>query len=332
MHIIGADRVDVPVFAGTFAMNGNGEMTGTIWVEEGCYLGGPITITNTRSVGVVHDAVIEWMTRKNPEMEWSLPVTAETWDGSGHNYQGLNDANGFHVEKSHAFEALDAARGGPIVEGAVGGGTRMVCNEFKGGIGTSSRKIIIDGKSYTVGVLVQCNYGLREWLKVAGVPVGLEIQEPGICFEDSQYWREGMLDPPCDQESPGRDEDNGSIIVVVATDAPLLPHQLKRVAKRAGPALGRVGSFVSNGSGDIVVAFSTANEGAFGYEGVMNLEMLPNSSLTPIFQAAVLATEEAILNSMLAADTMLGANTIRVPGLPHEKLRELMEKYNRLQE
>ena len=328
----GANKIDVPVFAGTFAMNGNGEMTGTIWIEEGGQLGGPITITNTHSVGVVHDAVIEWMTRKNPEIEWSLPVTAETWDGSGYNYQGLNDANGFHVTKEHAFEALDSAAGGRVTEGAVGGGTGMVCNEFKGGIGTSSRIVEIEDHQFKVGVLVQCNYGLREWLKVAGVPVGFELQESGICFEDAELWNENMSDPPCDEAVAGREEDHGSIIVVIATDAPLLPHQLKRVARRAAPALGRVGSFVGDGSGDIFVAFSTANEDAFDQEGISELQMLPNSSMSRIFRGTVLATEEAILNAMIAADTMVGANTIRVPGLPHDKLQDVLRKYNRLDE
>ena len=328
----GADKIGLPVFAGTFAMNGNGEMTGTIWIEEGGQLGGPITITNTHSVGVVRDAVIEWLVRRKPDIEWSLPVTAETWDGSGYDYQGLNDANGFHVTREHAFAALESASGGRVTEGSVGGGTGMVCSEFKGGIGTASRLIDIEDQQFTVGVLVQCNYGLREWLKIAGVPVGLELQEPGICFEDARYWNENMVDPPCDEVAPGREEDQGSIIVVIATDAPLLPHQLKRVARRAAPSLGRVGSFVSNGSGDIFVAFSTANEHAFGHAAINDLQMLPNASMTPIFRATVLATEEAILNAMLAADTMVGANTIRVPGLPHKKLQEVLRKYNRLEE
>jgi L-aminopeptidase/D-esterase-like protein len=183
---------------------------------------------------------------------------------------------------------------------------------------------------YTVGVLVQCNYGLREWLKIAGVPVGQEIDEPRICFENAEYWFEESVDPPCNEDAMGRGEDQGSIIVVVATDAPLLPHQLKRVARRVGPALGRVGSFVSDGSGDIFIAFSTANAEAFGYEGVMQAQVLPNSSLTPIFKGAVLATEEAIINAMLAADTMVGANSIRVPGLPHAELQQVLRKYNRL--
>ena len=328
----GAENLDVPVFAGTFAMNGNGEMTGTIWIEEGGQLGGPITITNTHSVGVVHDAVIEWSIRKNPDIEWALPVTAETWDGSGYNYQGLNDANGFHVTKKHAFEALESARSGPVTEGSVGGGTGMVCNEFKGGIGTSSRAVVIEDLSFTVGVLVQCNYGRRDWLKVAGVPVGLELQEPGICLEDARFWNENLVDPPCGEPAPGRTDDQGSIIVIIATDAPLLPHQLKRMARRAAPALGRVGSFVSDGSGDIFIAFSTANEEAFDYDGINDVQVLPNSSMTPLFQATVLATEESILNAMLAADTMVGANTVRVPGLPHGKLQEVLRQYNRLEE
>lgn len=326
----GDAAVDIPVFAGTYALNGNGEMTGTIWVEEGGQLGGPITITNTHSVGIVRDTVIEWLVSLDKDIEWSLPVTAETWDGSGYSYQGLNDANGFHVTKDHVFNALNTASGGPVAEGSVGGGTGMVCNEFKGGIGTSSRIVEIDGESYTVGVLVQCNYGLREWLKVAGVPVGMEMQRPRICIENAEYWREGSLDLPCDDETAGREEDTGSIIVVVATDAPLLPHQLKRLARRVGPALGRLGSFAGNGSGDIFVAFSTANEKAFGYDAVMDLKMVPNSSLTPVFAATVLATEEAVLNAMLAADTMVGANTVRVPGLPHAELQRVLRKYNRL--
>jgi D-aminopeptidase len=279
----------------------------------------------------VRDAVIEWMLSKDDSLEWSLPVTAETWDGSGHDYQGLNDANGFHVTKQHAFEALDAARPGPVTEGSVGGGTGMVCNEFKGGIGTSSRIVEIESESYTVGVLVQCNYGLREWLKVAGVPVGLELEQPRICVENPEYWFATSLDLPCDEVGEGREQDTGSIIVVVATDAPLLPHQLKRVARRVGPALGRMGSFVGNGSGDIFIAFSTANAEAFGYEGVQEAAMLPNSSLTPVFAGAVLATEEAILNAMLASDTMVGANTVRVPGLPHAELQRVLQKYNRLE-
>jgi L-aminopeptidase/D-esterase-like protein len=320
------------VFAGTYALNGNGEMTGTIWVEEGGQLAGPITITNTHSVGVVRDSVIEWLVSQDKDLEWSLPVTAETWDGSGYSYQGLNDANGFHVKKKHVFNALDTASSGPVTEGSVGGGTGMVCNEFKGGIGTSSRVIEIDGESYAVGVLVQCNYGLRSWLKVAGVPVGMEMEQPKICVENAEYWREGSVDLPCDRKADGRVDDTGSIIVVVATDAPLLPHQLKRVARRVGPALGRLGSFAGNGSGDIFIAFSTANAKAFGYDAVMDLKMVPNSSINPVFEGAVLATEEAVVNSMLAADTMIGADTVRVPGLPHAELQRVLREYNRLNE
>ncbi|MDH3612410.1 MAG: P1 family peptidase [Gammaproteobacteria bacterium] len=328
----GAEGVQTPVFAGTYALNGNGEMTGTIWVEEGGQLAGPITITNTHSVGVVRDSVIEWLVSQDKDLEWSLPVTAETWDGSGYSYQGLNDANGFHVKKKHVFNALDTASSGPVTEGSVGGGTGMVCNEFKGGIGTSSRVIEIDGESYAVGVLVQCNYGLRSWLKVAGVPVGMEMEQPKICVENAEYWREGSVDLPCDRKADGRVDDTGSIIVVVATDAPLLPHQLKRVARRVGPALGRLGSFAGNGSGDIFIAFSTANAKAFGYDAVMDLKMVPNSSINPVFEGAVLATEEAVVNSMLAADTMIGADTVRVPGLPHAELQRVLREYNRLNE
>ncbi|MDH3806411.1 MAG: P1 family peptidase, partial [Gammaproteobacteria bacterium] len=210
--------------------------------------------------------------------------------------------------------------------------TGMVCNEFKGGIGTSSRVIEIDGESYAVGVLVQCNYGLRSWLKVAGVPVGMEMEQPKICVENAEYWREGSVDLPCDRKADGRVDDTGSIIVVVATDAPLLPHQLKRVARRVGPALGRLGSFAGNGSGDIFIAFSTANAKAFGYDAVMDLKMVPNSSINPVFEGAVLATEEAVVNSMLAADTMIGADTVRVPGLPHAELQRVLREYNRLNE
>jgi L-aminopeptidase/D-esterase-like protein len=325
----GAAGLDVPVFAGTFVLNGNGEMTGTIWVEEGGVLGGPITITNTHSVGLVRDAVIEWMVKRDPAMEWYLPVTAETWDGSGYGYQGLNDANGFHIRKEHVFAALDSARGGAVEEGAVGGGTGMVCHEFKGGIGTASRVVEIEGKTYTVGVLVQCNYGLRDWLRVAGVPVGQEIQQPRICVENAAFWKEGSVDPPCEQEAAGREQDLGSIIVVVATDAPLLPHQLERVARRVGPALGRLGSFANDGSGDIFIAFSTANGDAKSQDGVARIDMLLNYQMNPLFAGAVLATEEAVLNAMLAAETMVGADTVRVPGLPHAELQRVMKKYGR---
>ncbi len=293
------------VFAGWFTLNGNGEMTGTTWVEDSGFLDGPVMITNTHSVGVVRDAVIAWRVKNAPPDDdgywWSLPVVAETWDGE------LNDINGFHVKPEHVFHALDTAKGGPVEEGSVGGGTGMICNEFKGGIGTSSR--VLDSKygGYTVGVLVQCNYGSRSQLRIAGVPVGREISEHTV-----------------------RDDDVGSIIVVVATDAPLIPTQLKRVARKVSLGLGRDGSFSGDGSGDIFIAFSTANPGAAEPKGLRPLTMLPNQRLNPIFLATVQATEEAVVNAMVAAKTMKGINDVEVIGLPHDRLREVLKKYNRL--
>jgi D-aminopeptidase len=293
------------VFAGWFTLNGNGEMTGTTWLEDSGFLDGPVMITNTHSVGVVRDAVIAWRVKRAPPDEegysWSLPVVAETADDD------LNDMNGFHVKPEHVFHALDTARGGPVEEGSVGGGTGMICNEFKGGIGTSSRRLDAKFGGYTVGVLAQCNYGRRSQLRIAGVAVGREIPDHTV-----------------------RDEDIGSIIVVVATDAPLLPTQLKRVARRVSLGLGRLGSFASDGSGDIFIAFSTANPGVAGTKGLRQLTMLPNQRLNPIFLATVQATEEAIVNAMVAARTMKGINDFEVIGLPHDRLREVLKKYNRL--
>ena len=293
------------VFAGWFSLNGNGEMTGTTWLDESGFLDGPVMITNTHSVGVVRDAVVAWKVKHGaPDPEgywWSLPVVAETWDGE------LNDINGFHVKAEDAFHALDTAHAGPVEEGNVGGGTGMVCNEFKGGIGTSSRKTDAKAGGYTVGVLVQCNYGRREELRVAGVPVGRELSG-----------------------SDKRNKDIGSIIVVVATDAPLIPTQLKRVAKRVSLGLGRDGSYSGDGSGDIFIAFSTANPGALNSKGLRQITMLPNDQLDPIFLATVQATEEAIINAMIAAETMTGINNRTVVALPHDQLREVLRKHNRL--
>ncbi len=294
------------VFAGWFTLNGNGEMTGTTWVEESGFLDGPVMITNTHSVGVVRDAVIAWRVKQGPPDEdsywWSLAVVAETWDGY------LNDVNGFHVKPEHVFHALDSAHSGPVEEGNVGGGTGMVCNEFKGGIGTASRVLNTKQGRYTVGVLVQCNYGRRDQLRIAGVPVGREIQEQRT-----------------------RKDDVGSIIVVVATDAPLIPTQLKRLAKRVSLGLGRNGSYSGDGSGDIFIAFSTANPGAAVSQGLPHLTMLPNGQLDPLFLATVQATEEAIINAMVAAETMTGINNRTVIALPHGRLREVLKKYNRLE-
>ena len=295
-----------PAFAGWFTENGNGEMTGTTWVEESGFLYGPVMITNTHSVGVVRDAVIAWQVKHGTPIPledwWSLPVVAETWDGE------LNDINGFHVKPEDAFAAMDAARSGPLAEGNVGGGTGMICFEFKGGTGTSSRRLPETLGGYTVGVLVQCNFGTRELLRIAGVPVGREIPK-----------------------SPRRD-DTGSIIVVVATDAPLMPHQMKRLARRVTLGLGRLGSISGNGSGDIFIAFSTANAGVGLATKVTPVEMLPNERMNALFEATVQATEEAVVNAMVAAKTMTGINGYTVEALPHDQLRAILKKYNRLVE
>jgi len=313
-----------PAFAAWFSLNGDGEMTGTTWVEDSGLLEGPVMITNTLGVGVVHDAVVRWEARRSLEQydgdypAWaaSLPVVAETWDGT------LNDIFGLHVTTEDAFGAMEAAASGPVVEGNVGGGTGMICHRFKGGIGTSSRTVAVEGARYTVGVLVQCNYGSREQLRIAGVPVGQEIPDlmparPG----------EGGAPEPADD---GADRE-GSIIVVVATDAPLLPHQLKRVARRVSLGLGRQGSTSGNGSGDIFIAFSTANrDAAAGLTPVTRLELLANDHLNPVFGATVEATEEAIVNALVAAETMTGADDVTVYALPHDRLREILRRYGRL--
>ncbi len=307
----GRQSVNVPVFAGWYSLNGNGEMTGTTWVEESGFLEGPVMITNTHSVGVVRDAVIRWrVAQGGPDADddwWSLPVVGETWDG------WLNDINGFHVKPEHALHALNTAAAGPVEEGSVGGGTGMICNGFKGGIGTSSRQLAETEGGYIVGVLVQCNYGTRKNLRIAGIPVGREIEAP-----------EPYTFVPSDIA------ERGSIIVIVATDAPLLPHQLKRLARRVPLGLGRNGSISGNGSGDIFIAFSTANRDAAGASGVRDLKMLPNDSLDVVFAATVNATEEAIVNAMVAAKDMTGVDGHRVIGLPHDRLREVLKKYNRL--
>lgn len=303
-----------PVFGGWFSLNGNGEMTGTTWLEESGFLEGPIMITNTHSVGVVRDAVIAWRVKRGPPDAsgylWSLPIVAETYDGY------LNDINGFHVKPSHAFDALDGAKPGPVTEGNVGGGTGMICYGFKGGIGTASRKLDQNAGGYTVGVLVQANFGRRNQLRIAGVPVGTEITEGT---------RSSKLGGPLS-------EDVGSIIIVVATDAPLIAHQLKRLARRAALGVARTGSTSGDGSGDIFVAFSTANSGASRGEGTVQVTMLPNDRMNPLFEATVQATEEAIINALVAAETMIGVDGHKVIALPHDRLKEVLKKYNRLTE
>jgi L-aminopeptidase/D-esterase-like protein len=304
----GKDSIDL-VFGGWFSLNGNGEMTGTTWLDEGGFLEGPVMITNTSSVGVVRDAVITWQLRKSGlNQPWSLPVVAETWDG------WLNDIGGMHVKAEHAWEAIEKAQAGPVSEGNVGGGTGMVCHEFKGGIGTASRKLSERQGGYTVGVLVQCNYGSRHLLRIAGAPVGQEITE-------------GAFRSAGD---PERNGDVGSIIIVIATDAPLIPYQLKRIVKRAALGLARNGSIASNGSGDIFVAFSTANPGAAGAKEVFKADVLPNERMSALFEATVMATEEAVINALVAAETMTGYEGHTVAALPHGKLRETLKKYNRL--
>ena len=293
------------VFAAWFTLNGNGEMTGTTWVEESGFLEGPVMITNTHSVGVVRDAVIAWQMRKQGKtfQPWSLPVVAETWDGF------LNDINGFHVKPEHVSQSLDQAASGPVAEGNTGGGTGMVAHGFKGGTGTASRRFDVAGTNYVLGVLVQANYGSRSGLTIAGVPVGREITD---------------LTP---KQGPA---DTGSIIVVIATDAPLLPHQLQRVVKRAALGIAKNGGIGGNSSGDIFIAFSTANPGAGKEAKMANVAMLPNDLINPVFAATVQATEEAIINAMIAAETMTGVNGNTVYAIPHDRLKEVMKKYNRL--
>jgi len=297
-----------PVYGGWSALNGNGEMTGTTYLEEMGQVDGPIMLTNTHSVGVVHDAVIAWRVRAGPADAsgywWSSPVVAETWDGE------LNDINGFHVRAEHVDRALDSAQGGPVAEGNVGGGTGMVCHEFKCGIGTASRRVEIADQSFVAGALVQANYGTRDALTIAGVPIGKNL----------------LVD---DSRAPAPGGDSGSIVVVLATDAPLLPHQLKRVARRAALALGRMGSFAGNGSGDLFIAFSTANAEALSGVPVAHSTSLANDALDPLFLAVVQATEEAIVNALVAARDMQGTDGHVAKALPHAELVTLLKRYGR---
>ena len=322
-----------PVFGAWFTLNGNGEMTGTTWLQESGVLEGPIAITNTHSVGVVRDAILQWQVSRPGLQPWGLPVVAETYDGA------LNDINGFHVKPEHVLSALDGARGGPVAEGNVGGGTGMICHGFKGGIGTASRRLDARDGGYTVGVLVQCNYGLRRDLRIAGVPVGEEIPDLAGCVasRDStvrprarrcdEAGRTGP--PPGDDAAAEGQGEQGSIIVVVATDAPVLPHQLKRIATRVALGIGRTGGYGGNSSGDIFVAFSTANPGAARDSGTASVSIIPNPRMNPLFYATVQATEEAIVNGLLAADTMTGADDYRVYALPVDRLKAIMKKYGR---
>ena len=304
----GRDSKD-PVFAGWFPLNGNGEMTGTAWIDEAGFLEGPVFITNTHSVGTVRDASIAWAARNERLFQpWALPVVAETYDGV------LNDINGFHVKAEHVFAALDGARTGPVPEGNTGGGTGMICYGFKCGTGTASRRLDERSGGYLVGVLVQANHGRRRDLRIAGVPVGAEIPEPP----------ERRVAASRDPEA-----DSGSIIAVIATDAPLLPHQLKRLARRGALGLARTGSVSGDGSGDIFLAFSTANPGAAAAPETASVRMVSNRRISALFEAVVQSTEEAIVNALVAAETMTGANSRTVEAIPHDRLRAALQKYGR---
>ena len=320
IHPRGKHSTD-PVLAGWFTLNASGELTGTTWLEERGLIDGPISITNTHSVGVVRDASVAWMVDKGWPADWHAPVVGETYDGA------LNDINGFHVTKEHALEAMARATSGTVEEGAVGGGTGMVCNGFKGGIGTSSRRFEMLGRTYTVGVLVQCNYN---WdgtnLHLGGRDVSDELPGGQHCFIDRSIERHVTWYPYCDaaqadeMSEAGRD---GSIIIVVATDAPLLPNQLRRLAKRPSLAIGRLGGVSGDGSGDIFVAFSTANKGEYDENDFSTVVAFPNNGLTTVFRAAVEATEEAIVNAMVAADTVIGAGGLKIESLPEDKVRRI---------
>ncbi|MFT3892474.1 MAG: P1 family peptidase [Anaerolineales bacterium] len=300
-----------PVFAGWFPFNGNGEMTGSAWMEEGGFLEGPIGITNTHSVGVVRDTIIQWQVQQSRIFQgWSCPLVTETADG------WLNDINGFFVKPDHVMAALENAKSGSIAEGNVGGGTGMLCYEFKGGSGTASRKLSKEFGGWTVGAFAQTNFGRRYQLTVAGIPVGEHLKEDSI-------WTNG--------ENPFK-QDDGSLIIILATDAPLLPHQLRRLAKRASLGMARTGSIGGNGSGDIFLAFSTANpNAATGNEkGIAEIHALSNNFIDPLFAASAYATEEAIINSMVAAEDMTGHKGVSVKALPHDKLIAILKDYNRI--
>ena len=311
--ILPRGRNNNPVFANWYSLNGNGEMTGTTWITESGFLETPIMITNTNSVGVVRDAVLKWFVKTgwyNEDYWYTYPVVAETYDG------GLNDIYGFHVKESNAYEALDSAKSGYIKEGNVGGGTGMMCLGFKGGTGTSSRIVKVGDSTYTLGVLVQSNFGAKRHLTIAGVPIGVELKDT-MNYE--------IKAPPSYKQ-----EGDGSIIVVVATDAPLLPHQLKRVAARVALGIGIVGGKGNNGSGDIFIAFSTANPSAFQRDNFTTLVELPNDLINPLFEATVQVVEESIINAMVAAETMEGINGNKAYGLPHKLVIDLLKKYNRI--
>ena len=313
--ILPRGRTFDPVYANWYSLNGNGEMTGTHWVTESGFLEMPILITNTHSVGIARDAMVDWQVKNNhyqgldglPDIFFSYPLVGETYDGV------LNDINGFHVKKSHVFEAINSAKGGPVPEGNVGGGTGMNCLGFKGGVGTSSRLVEIKDETYTLAAIVQSNFGSKAHFTVAGVPVGKEL-----------------LDTLNYEFNFGTLNGEGSIIVIVATDAPLLPHQLKRIAQRIPIGIGLVGGYGGNASGDIFLAFSTANKGAFNRSSTVEVQSMSNDLLTPLFVATAQVVEESIINAMVAAETMVGANGSKSYAMPHDLVIDLLRKYGRV--
>jgi L-aminopeptidase/D-esterase-like protein len=295
------------VFAGWHALNGNGEMTGTAWIEEGGIAEGPIGLTNTHSVGTVRDAIIGWLVEQGALVQrWALPVVAETADG------WLNDMNGFHVKPEHVWAALDEANAGHLSEGSVGGGTGMVCYGFKGGTGTASRRLPEEAGGYTAGALVQANFGRRAELMIAGAPVGTHLleYEPFAAHDDS---------------------GQGSLVAIIATDAPLLPHQLKRLARRGPLGMARTGGMASNFSGDLFLAYSSANSGAVSREPLVNLTAVPNARMDPLLAAATYAVEEAIINALVAAETMTGRDGLTAAAMPHEEIRDILRRYRRIE-
>ena len=324
--IFPAGKKYTPVFANWHMLNGNGDMTGTHWITESGFLETPILITNTSSVGTVRDATLQWIDEHkyydtSQGLYWySYPVVAETWDGV------LNDINGFHVKPGHVWKTLDKASSGFVEEGAVGGGTGMICHGFKGGIGTSSR--VIDKKlgGYTLGVLVQANHGARSQLTIAGVPVGKELADTLTLKVFQPPSAKTKTAPPSNNEWM----EQGSIIVIVATDAPLLPHQLKRIAQRVSLGIGKCGGIGGNGSGDIFIAFSTANKSAFSRTQETTATLFSNDQMGALFNATIQATEEAIINALVAGKTMKGINDNTVYGLPQESVIRILKKYNRI--
>lgn len=307
IHPRGMDN-PIPVFAGVHSFNGNGEMTGAAWVDEGGILEGPIGLTNTHSVGIVHHSIIKWQVEHHKlTQSWLTPLVAETADA------WLNNMNGFFVKEHHALAAINSAKSGAIDEGNVGGGTGMLCYEFKGGTGTSSRKLPEKLGGWTIGALAQCNFGRRYQLNIAGVPIGSHLKDDA---------------PATNGENPFK-QDDGSLIVIIATDAPLMPHQLKRVAKRVSLGMGRTGAIGGNGSGDIFLAFSTANPEAARGGKVVTLDALPNEHLDPLFASTAYVTEEAIINALVAAEDMVG-HEISAKALPHKEVKDILRKYNRL--